>query len=215
MGTLSRNLLRGGVAALTSISLFSATTSTAATIAWPASIAAGDVAILLDAAIYNSSVPPKVIPTGFTEAKSTNFNGSLTDITVTASYKILTGSESGSITGQDGLTTDQKYLYIFRGNIAITVVTPSTWNGEGTVADPVSQSVAASGQPFPLVVLACAASGGVPSFTTASPAFDADTLIGNTRGAYKIYGSAPATHSIDMGDYGTANVLISGYLSFT
>lgn len=198
---------------ISSLSLVgSPTSSSAATVAWPAGLQAGDLAVLLDYA-SGFSVPANVVPTGFTQivtAGAVVARGS-------ANYKILTGTETGNITGMSGLILG-KLLYIFRADSAIAAVNPSTWNAEATASDPAAQTVAASSGIAPLIVLAmCFGTDGNVSFSTASPAFTATTQYGSSNsgmGGYKIYLSSPVDHLVDMVDR-NSNVLLSGYVAVT
>lgn len=212
-GAQVAGLIASGGGGLTSISLFSSTNATASTIAWPASIQAGDVAIISDEAFTIGTVTP-VTPSGFTNIVTVG--GASGKPLHMLSRKILDGSETGSITGLNGGLGNGKILYIFRGNRAITSVTPSTWNSEATDGDPTAQNVA-SPSSLPAVVLGMAyGSGGSASFTTASPAFDATQGYGTgatSIGGYKIYNSSPAGHTIDAAD-NSINILASGYLTF-
>lgn len=188
---------------LTSVSLFSSTTSTASTIAWPGSLQAGDLALLTDYA-GGVSVPTTVVPSGFTQIA--NVVGGTVSRMI-ESYRILDGTETGNITGMSSVG-QTKVLRIFRGNKAIVTVTPSTWNGEGTTGNPSPQVVSAPGS-VPCLILG-AATGG--SFSTASPAFDGTQAVGTTSvTGYKIYNASPAAHTIDIGD-GSTDILMSGSL---
>ena len=207
--------------ALTSISLFSSTFNPATpstTIPWPAGIQAGDLAVLTDTSM-NFSTPGTVVPTGFTQIVNVTGGGTLV-ARVIQSYRILDGTESGSITGNlSSYSYNSKILYIFRGNVLISTVTPSTWNSQATTGDPNAQTVLASSGTPPLIVLGCGlgANGG-EIFTTASPTFDATQQYGNAAAnisGYKIYTSSPADHSIDVSANGNPNALVSGYLALT
>lgn len=218
-GLLAPIIGSGAAGPVTTVSLFSTTTSTGTTIAWPASLQAGDVAVLVDrAATVSGSPPPSVVPTGFTgltDDQTTQGIGQVSQRLVN-SWRLLDGSESGNITGLNG--TGGKVLYIIRGDNPIVGVTPSVWNHQATTGDPTSQSVLASGQATPLAVIGAAVgSAGSAAFSTASPAFDATQTAGTGApliAGYKLYNSLPANHTIDMADLGI-NALASGYLRFT
>lgn len=184
-------------------------TSTAATVAWP-SVAAGDLAVLFDYAYQNISSPSEVTPSGF--SVHVNQAGSATVYyRVMISSKICTGSESGNLTGMNGGTRNSKVLLIFSGGIASRA--SSTWNYQTTGGDPSSQSVTASGGAAPLIVFGMAGEdNAIPSFSTASPAFDSIFTVNVMCVGYKIYNASPQDHSIDMSDLGVINVISSGYL---
>lgn len=193
----------GGVS---SLSFVDSATSTGPTLTIPALAAAGDLAYLFDYSQIGTGTPTTVVPTGFTSLANT------TDVSrAISSYKIIAAGEPGSsITGMDS-DNDNKVMFVFRGNVAISTVTPSTWNSQGG-GSPSTQTVTASGQTTPLVVIGAVGQATTAAFTTESPAFDATVTV-NSRieAGYKIYNSSPADHSIDAGDNGRDN-LHSGYL---
>jgi hypothetical protein len=198
-----------------SLVLVDSAQSSATTITIPATAQAGDVAILFDVAInptLNATPPTDVVPTGWTGIITES--GSITRARI--SRKILAAGEPGSsITGMNGLSSDDKVMLVFRNTSAITAVSAEDWAVEITTGNPASQTVNASGQTAPLIVFGMAfISGGTGAFSTQSPSFDAtitgadeDILLG-----YKIYESSPANHTVDMNDLGNINVLASGFL---
>ena len=193
------------------ISYFGAAQSSASTVTWPASIQAGDAAFLFDAN-RSVSTPAEVIPSGFTKITGDSTSSSRG----TASYKLCVGTETGSLTGQNGLTQNAKILIVFRGSSPISTITIGSANAKVTTGDPVSQSVTASGQAAPLIVLGQACyDSGTAAFSTASPAFDSTFGTGVQLVGYKIYNTSPANHSIDQSDGGSFNFLTSFYARFT
>lgn len=200
-------------AGVSSLSYVGTADSSASTITIPATSQTGDIAILYDLAV-SGSIPTLVTPSGWTNRLNTT--GSTFRLAVCS--KILEAGEPGaSITGMNGATVNNKMMMVFRPNIPIGTATFSTFTGETGPADPASQSILASGQPAPVLVIAgCGASAG-PSFSTASPAFDADVAASSPplRMGYKIYnaGSTPADHTIDMADLGARNSLWGGYIT--
>lgn len=207
----------GGV--LSSVSVFDHATSETTTVAYPAGIRGGDVALLMDDSVSFFSTPASVTPGGFTLINSLT-GGSSAPERVNFWRRVLTGSESGLITGMgadfDNISVD-KVLLIIRGNVAISAVTAlSPWKGQITSGDPTAQTVPASGQTTPLIIVAMGSSDVVPTFTTASPAFDAEITVGLTRFGHKSYNSSPANLTVDIGvNGGVQNALSSGYLRFT
>lgn len=197
------------------ISYFGAAESSASTITWPAGVIGGDrdIAVLFDAA-RSGSLPTEVIPSGFTKITGAN-NGSSSRGTV--SYKILTGSESGSLTGQNGSTQNAKGMVIFRASRAIVGVTLSTPNVAVNNGNPAAQNVVATGEPAPLIVLGQAAADNAASFSTQTPAFGATVVTGggNQIIGYTIYNTSPANQTVDMNDLGAFNFLTSFYVRFT
>ena len=201
-----------GGAVLTSITQQSVATSTAQTITAPAGILAGDLLVLADFIADTGSVTA-VTPTGFTNAS----NVTITLYRLMLSYKLAVGTEGGtSITGMNGNTFNQKVMYTFRGNVAATLLTPSTANGQATASAPTNQTVLASGGLAPLVELA-AYGGSTNSFTRGfSPSQDgSQEASGGTSDLwlyYKIYNASPANVTVTMTDAGTANCLQSMYI---
>lgn len=202
---------------VSSVSFVASAASTGQSVTIPAGAQANDIAVLCNLAWGSVSVPTIARPSGWTQLAAGSVAGDLT--TAVTSYKKLVGGDAGSsITGMTtggGSSEYDNLMLVFRGNIAISSVTPSTWNAESTAGNPALQTVSAEGQTAPLVVIGFAAKGqSTAAFSTASPAFDATVSNGDSDiiGGYKIYNSSPANHSIDMNDLGMHNHLHSGYL---
>lgn len=204
-----------GGGGLTTLSFQADATSTSDTITGPASIAAGDLLVLWDGAHNLSGLPTSVVPTGFTSIVS--FNDGSNDRAI-ASYKIADGSEaSATITGMNGNISDDKMLYVFRGNQAISSVSALDIASESTAGNPTAQVVNASGGTPPLIVFGCYfVPGAAVDPRTFNPAKDGE-ITSSTRAylAYKIYNSSPADVTVDMDDELDTNMLASFYLSCT
>lgn len=206
----------GGVGELSLAFVASAVTDgTSCTV--PATALAGDLGVLLDyAKKLSNAIPTDVVPSGWTGIVTDGATaGGTAGGRVRASYKILTALDVGA--GVTGMNDDRnpKVMFVFRPSRGIASVTASSWNAEVNGGNPTSQTVSASGQVTPLVVLGfCAEGDNNAEFSTASPAFDGEveTAAGTNNAGYKIYNSAPANHSIDMNDLGAINGLASGYL---
>lgn len=199
--------------ALTTISQVLSGTSTLSTIAVPLGVQAGDLILLLDTAIA-ASAPASALPTGFTSISNSGFSTGGDSIRHRASYKLANGTEGGvSLTGVNGANSNQKEIYVFRGNVPATSVTVSTPNVDVLSTNPASQNVAASSGIPPLVVFGCYGSSGTINPRTMSPAKDAE-LNASVRSylAYKIYDSSPSDVSVDMDDEGDVNALHSFYI---
>lgn len=208
----------GGGGGLRTLTFVASAVSATSQITIPATAQAGDLGVLVD---YASGVaePADVVPTDWT-----GWNASLASVVSGAetykgrmSYKILVGGDPNTaITGMNGGDSNQKVMFVFRGNQIVTTITASTANGQATAGNPTQQSVTATAGTPPLVVIGAAAIHvGTAAFSTANPAFDgtaatadADLIMG-----YTIYNSAPADHTIDMNDLGDNNYLASGYLA--
>jgi hypothetical protein len=199
------------------VSFVDSATSTSSTVTIPAGASIGDLAVLFDDGSNSSGAPAEVVPTGFTQIGASLSIGGVGGSRSVVSYKILAAGEPGSsITGVNGDLRNQKVILVFHSNLSAFVsATPSTWNGELTSGNPALQTVSASGQAAPLLVLgqAYVTTATPASFSTASPAFDA--TVGTTNSllaGYKIYNSSPADHSIDQDDLGSGNTPRSGYV---
>lgn len=204
-----------GAASLTTISFIASATSNAASVTAPATIDAGDLLVLMDAAKSLIGIPTTVVPSGFTSL--VNLSGNSFGKTIW-SAKIALGTEDGaSITGMDGASADDKVLMQFRGNVAIsafsTAQSPVGSAGEG---DPGGVTITASGGVVPLIAFAGYSSLAAISPRTFSPAADAEISSGTGGYAkYKIYNSSPANISIDMDDEDDFNALNGFYINLS
>jgi hypothetical protein len=190
----------------------SATNENTGSITGPASIQAGDLLVLLDYAAVTPSPPAATVPSGFTQI--TTATGGLSRVVL--SMKKATGAEaSASLTGMIGNIGDAKLLYVFRGNVPITVIQALSVGQQSTDLNPTAQVVTASGGTPPLVVIGAYSSSGTVSPRTFTPAKDGEINTTNTGDqwlAYKIYNASPADVTIDMDDEGSENCLMSCYI---
>lgn len=191
---------------------FQASASTTAdTITIPATAAAGDWAICFDVG-FGGSTPTEVVPTGFTQI-GTSLSGANGRSVI--SYKTLVGGDPNSSVGVMTGSGTAAVMLVFRPSQAIATVTPSTWNGEYTSGNPTSQTVTVGSSPL-IVFGNATSSSAVTGWATESPAFDSSLGANSSNLAgYKIYDASPSNHTIDMADFGTANILRSGYVAFT
>lgn len=197
------------------IALFGSNTSTASTIAVPASVAAGDLMVLVDKA-YNGGIfaPFTVLATDFTSISNLTTTGSVF-IRQILSYKLAVGTEGGTtLTGMNGGVGNAKALYVFRRTAAASSLNLSTANEQLTSGDPSAQNVAASGGTPPLVVIgAYGARTETIDPRTFSTTKDGEINPNTTLYlAYKIYNESPSDTSIDMDDEGSVNILQSLYI---
>lgn len=186
----------------------SSSTSSASTITVPSDVVAGDLLVLYDTPVNLSGFPTSVVPTKFsTILNSTSGNARRT----VCSYKIAEGTDAGtSITGMNGTNANSKILLAFSTNGA-TAAAAYDIAFQSTDGDPTAQVVNASGQTTPLVVLAFMrqATATGQSF---SPTEDGTVTDLTSKGYYKIYNSSPADVTVDCGDGGTQNNLMSFYI---
>lgn len=193
----------GSTNAITTITPFATVAASAAALNWPASLQAGDVAVIIQAAqsITGTGTPVSVVPSGFTLIGET-YGVSPVRFRVNAARKILTGSESGTITGMTGNAYSDRTLYVFRPNVPCTLVTHKSYQGEVTAAsgDPALQTVPSGSGSAPLIIMAMTGDGaGTPAFSTESPALTKQVSPGTgyTLTGYRIYTSAPVDGSYD------------------
>ena len=129
---------------------FSGTTSTTNG-TWPSSLQAGDLAVFINCATEASTtVPTTVVPTGFTSITNSSLSASGASMKTIASYKILTGSETGTITGMNSGGTRRCHLFIYRPSSAFESVIVLTQFSETATTVPTSQSIslATKGGPY-------------------------------------------------------------------
>jgi len=197
------------VATLPTITMEASTSNyDSTTIVIPADGAAGDIAVLLDMAFDEGSLPASVTPSGWTTiGTSLTVNGTVQRIRQNASYKILIGGDPGSsITGMSATSqTTGKVIYVFRKTSG-TWEAPASINGQATTGDPTLQTVSAGSAPY--FVIGGYSSGNVASTGVNSPTFSPtqDGSLGVSGGAcfisymyYKIFNGSPAAVDIDMG----------------
>ena len=198
--------------------LFASATSTGSTVTWPASLLAGDVAVMLDRATNSGfGIPSSVTPSGFASISDITGGPSAGDaVRQILSQKLCAGSESGALTGMNGNNENAKVLLIFRSSSPPSGVTVNSLNAQETGGNPASQlCTSGSGTP-PLIVVAAYGATGAISSRSFSPAKDNEiTPSPNVYLAYKIYDAAPSNVSIDMADDGDFNALQSFYLTFS
>ena len=201
---------------ITSVVAQASATSTGSTITAPADIVAGDLLVLWDVSSNGSgAAAADVVPTGFTRISADTLTVNF--MRGVLSYKISDGSEaSATITGMDGTASDQKQLYVFRGNVPITDHVVSTPNQQATTGNPAAQTVVASAGVAPLVVLGSYGSSGAVdprNFTVAAVEAKDGEINASTLAylAYKIYNTSPADVVVDMADEGS-NLLASCYI---
>ena len=194
-------------ATLTTLSLFGQTTGLDATAEYPASIQAGDVAIIYDGA--ESPTGGLVTPSGYTVLSDID-NGTVFGV---VSAKVLIGSETAeTVMAANG---DSKWvLAVYRGDVAITSFTSRSMNEESTSGNPVSQTIAVGSTPsYPALVWANAYSNNTSTFATNTVGSALTTSNAKHWAGYEIFNSSAANRTFDKNDNGQ-NVAQSGYLTF-
>jgi hypothetical protein len=179
----------------------------------PATAQAGDLAILYDAG-WSGSVSVAT-PSGWTQISDSIYGG-LGNSSCRISRKVLvSGDISATVTGITATRTRQM-MVVYRPNDTIdtvSVTTPNTFVSDS--ADPSAQSVVASAEPTPGVVIGAWFCTNPDLLNLAStPTFDgieALTLSGVSSGGsmqlgYKRYNASPADHSISSSGTGSRHL---------
>lgn len=149
---IAANLLRNSGMNLT---LFSSTSANAATIAVPADIKAGDLAVMWN---YAAGTPVAAVSpgTGWTQLS----NLTLANRRVTVYYKILNGTESFTFVGMND-TFESLFLNIFRNTKApISSVAATVLGQEITTGDPSGIDIIPGSTTRPCITIAFASAGG-------------------------------------------------------
>jgi hypothetical protein len=181
------------------------------------SVQAGDLIAHLDLAFTIGSIPASVVPSGFSSRSDISLAGGARQI---ISVKTAVGNEGGTtLTGMSGGLSNHRVVATFRRSPSSSGASFSIATGQATSGNPTLQTVTASDDPLPLIVLGCygCASAGTVSPRTMSPAKDGE--IGNSGNnlflAWKIYNESPANVDIDMDDESDANFLQSLRVTMT
>jgi hypothetical protein len=202
---------------VTSLSYVDVMEFTSPSFSIPEAAQAGDLCIVIYAALNSSSAPTPVTPDGFeelAEGRSTN------RLALWLYGKVLeSGDLSETFTGASGSTGVRGKVVIFRGDVPINSITAGAPNGEATSGNPSAQTILSSGGATPMVVIGAAhgqGSGGAPSpsGTLASAGTELDTGSTTQRAVYLIINNgAPADYTWDVQDTGDYNALVSNYIS--
>ena len=177
----------------------STVTSSSSTITVMSDVQSGDLLVLKDVGYnYSGGSITNVIPSGF------NSIGTITEtinddtIRATLSYKIATGTESGTtITGINS-TAESKILILFRGNKIISSVTVGSLVSDADNNGPVSATITSSSGSTPLIIFASFSyiwSGGTaPTFT-----YTGETPVIDTGVHYTIKNKSESINNVNIG----------------
>lgn len=209
---------KGSLAAVALASLSNVgqtSSSNSATVAWPGSLLAGDMAIFFDHTGGYYSPPALVTPSGFTNM--CNATGSI--YRFATHFKMCDGTETGNITGMTPTIGSDKAVLILRGDVTLASITGAGGqNGTYSTGNPGAITVAASGGTPPLVVIGVylAQTGSVDP-RTFSTTKDGEQSYASNRVwiAWKLYTSSPANTNIDMDDEGDGNIIQGFYADLT
>lgn len=195
-------------------------------ISWPAGRQVGDVAVLFDLKYtLSGSSGSYSVPSGFTElaAYDPSMNGGTQSFA--ASYRLLDGSESGSISGMGGGLDQHKHLALYRGtNRAILKVAANGFFAIGSNNPPPTNINATIG-PAPKAVFGWLSFWGVGNFSSQTPAFatqnNRSTDVpgsGNDDWVSRFYrtlyqpGDTLFNHTVD---YNASAIMAGGQLTFS
>ena len=198
---LSHRLRRAPATAPAATGLYHVATaaSDSSTITIPASAAAGDLAVLLDACDNPSAITDGV-PAGWTLLKALTVT---TSVRCNSSYKILASGDPGAtITGMTALIRN-KLLFVFRLAGGIATVTVATNKGYGVTGNPTDLTADAATEPYVVVAgLSGGPSAGV-DWASLTPAAHGSQLQNYLRGAYWVFNDAEGVEVAEvMGDWG-------------
>lgn len=200
-------VMRGGVKKEISF-VASSTSSQSSTINIPAGSKAGDLVIFSDYCYEWLDDGPA---TGFTEIQKLFLATMSRNYCLIVRYRVLTSdSEAGtSVTGQTANYDTSKMMFTFRKSVG-SWGTPASKTSQQTQGDPSAQTV--TGTAVPSIVFAHYASSNSIDTRTFSPAETASLSLGGQPWHwvhYLIQNAAAANVSVDMGDLGDGNLLLS------
>lgn len=184
--------------------------STIATIVAPSVISAGDIIVLYDNGANSSGFPTTIVPSGFVGILNNTIAANRRCI---CSYKIATGSEGGTtITGMAATSSNAKIMFVFSSNGASSVNVKDIDFASSTDTDLPAQTITSGSGTAPLVALGFSRNllGNIGSMSPQDGNVSAAT--GTHYGYYKIYNSSPSDVTVDTGDGGNNNMLMSFYL---
>lgn len=179
--------------------LFSQTTASTQTIAWPA-VRGSDLAFLIDWAYNTSSMPSAVTPTGFTNFINNPTSG--WESRVMYSAKKCDGTETGNITGLLGSTATRKSLYIFRPTTYwdsfTSVVTASDISNVDGHSPLNLASAGTNGPAFIFTGFASSDSNITYSSSVAMDAYYPSGGADRLKSGYKLYGIDSTTANVTL-----------------
>jgi len=211
------------------LSQLTTATSTSSSITVPASVQQGDLLVLADWADNDdgTTIPTDVVPSGWTGVAEEGASSNVVDpyaARFRLSAKIAGPSDaSASVTGMND-DQELKIIVVFRPSRALASISPlgavGVMSGE---SNPSGDDIAALGGSAPLVVIgafAALGSAGAPNLSSrslsASDGEQTAVIVAETAPrmylAWKIYNTAPANVSIDIGDEGFLNTYAGAYI---
>lgn len=169
----------------------------------PSTVQFGDLAVILGCAVGGASGSTDA---GWTLALYAQSGSGATRLY--CAFKILDGSEADqTYYNYNGSPSNKAVLLVFRGDSPIRMASAHDAVGEVLDGDPATQICDAGDGSSPLVVLGVWATGtsGLGDTRVFTPSPDATVGVGSTvthEVKYKVYNSAPADTTVDIGDWG-------------
>jgi hypothetical protein len=141
-GNAGAVVIRYPVTPVSSINYVTSATSTSTSITFP-TVQSGDLALYLNVALNtNTTIPSTVTPTGFTSQQQNTISTTLGGRS-NFCWKICDGTESGTtLTNASGTSSTQSTLFIYRGDIPISLAT--FVNGNTVFSDAASSAFSAT-----------------------------------------------------------------------
>ncbi|WP_461521449.1 hypothetical protein [Porticoccus sp.] len=179
----------------------------------PATAQTGDFAVLFDWSVVASGSPASVVPSGWNAVS----NVVSTLYRAIISWRIIQSGDPGlTITGMTLAAEGLKQMIVWQGNLPVTSVVASTFEGEiGAGINPAAQTIAAFGQVAPVLSVAHSVNSDSSTATFNVGTFTQTVSSTNTRQlvGYRLMNNAPLTSSVDKpADHSTkGNCLQSGY----
>lgn len=199
---------------LKSLQHIGSTTSSGETIAWPSGTRSGDIAILVDNAMtLGSTAPSNVVPSGMTSMNSSsdNVTGTIPNayaVRRTISRKILTTTETGSLTGMAATDRNRKTLTVLRPNWLVTSITHIGTSFTLSTGNPSERSVSIGVNTAPLISIGSkfTDNSGTLTMTTGTGSIDLEVLGGSvtydTKFKFMLNLGEEQTIGWDVGDDG-------------
>lgn len=211
-------MIRYPMASTFSVDYVTNVTSTASTVAIPATAQVGDIAILVDwGYITSTTSPTSVTPTGFTLIGQHNQITSPAS-RIMATYKVLVAGDPGAtITGMS-TTSMRKILMIYRPSIAYNSITVNSGTFNTASTTPGSQNISPATKEYVLEFGIWGSSAGTIGTRTSTLTSSRElSIAGQTNlyvNAFELLEGSITTNTLTFpADYGT-NVLASFFMKF-
>lgn len=176
---------------------------------YPSGVMAGDLLLFFDFAHNGGGGPPvAVIPAGTSNTNNISVNLDRAML----SYKIAIGTESGTLIGMNGDSSNKKACILFRASVPLSSVLVFSVNNEGTVGDPVQQTLFTAGVAGTAFLLGVAnSSNAVTATGTLQSNGNQINLLGLGTPScyYEVQRGSFSNRTWDAASFGTFNTLQS------